>query len=250
MDRAQSVVEALASRLPGMRDTGMAATYVRRRLSTLPAGDVAEVLMLTMSAAEVRDPHHGVLLQAVCLALSGPECDGLRASVAAELRAREQHLLALAMQPIADTDSQAGPDAQRVPDFGKGRPLALGERKAIARRNDRNLIDRVLRDPHPDVIRILLGNPALTEPNVVRLCARRPVNGAVLREVFRNPRWIVRYPIKLTILLNPYAPVDICLQLAPLMTQPDLHRVLQAPDVATAVREACRRVATGGDIVH
>ena len=66
-------------------------------------------------------------------------------------------------------------DAQRIPDFGVGRPLTLGERKSLARRPDRDLIARVMRDPNPDVIRILLNNPGLTESDVVRVCARRPV---------------------------------------------------------------------------
>lgn len=250
MEKAQSEVSALTRRLPGIRDAGMAAAYVRKRLYDLPCGDVAEILMLTVSGAEVRDPRHMGLLQTLSLALAPADCDPLREAVAAELRTRDQHLLALSMDPRAEGDDAEDPAAQRIPDFGNGRPLSLGERKSLARRNDRDLIDRVLRDPHPDVITILLGNPALTETNVVRLCARRPVNGSVLREVFRNARWIVRYQVKLTILLNPHAPVDICLQLAPMMTHQDLQRVMGAPDLRSPLREACRRVVETSETVH
>jgi hypothetical protein len=129
-----------------------------------------------------------------------------------------------------------------VPDFGKGRVLALGERKALARRQNRDLIARVLRDPHPDVIRILLGNPGVTEDDIVRLCAQRPVASDVLREVFKNPRWLVRYKVKLALTLNPYAPLDVTLQLAPHLTAPDQRRVIAAADVPELLREACARM--------
>ena len=73
------------------------------------------------------------------------------------------------------------------PDFGRGRPLTLGERKSLARTHDRSLIQRVVRDPHPDVIRILLDNPSLTEPDVVRICASRPCDPQVLQTVYETP---------------------------------------------------------------
>ena len=79
----------------------------------------------------------------------------------------------------------------RVPDYGRGRPLTLGERKSLARKPDRRMFDRVLRDPHPDVIALLLQNPRLTETDVVRLCSRRPGVAEVLSRVFAS-RWSLR----------------------------------------------------------
>jgi hypothetical protein len=102
-----------------------------------------------------------------------------------------------------------------VPDFGKGRPLTLGERKSLARTHDRNLLARVLRDPHPDVIRILLDNPTVVEADVVRLCAQRPARAQVLGAVFLHQRWVLRYRVRLALALNPFTPEEITLQLLP-----------------------------------
>jgi hypothetical protein len=126
----------------------------------------------------------------------------------------------------------------------------LGERKAIARKNDRDLITRVLRDPHPDVIRIVLGNPAVTEDDVVRLCARRPVAGDVLREVFRSTRWIVRYRVRKAIVLNPHAPLDVALSLAAHLTAPDAKLVVESHELAEPLREACVRPRPSDAPVH
>jgi len=173
------------------------------------------------------------------LALADDACKGLREAVRSVLEARQQPGLAQALQrdPVAEEA-----ETQRIPDFGKGRTLTLGERKSLARRNDREMLARVLRDPHPDVIRILLGNPGLTESDLVRLCARRPVSTEVLREVFKSPRWIVRYQIKLTLALNPYTPLDVALQLTPHLKGQDLRRVASAQDLNDDLREACRRL--------
>jgi hypothetical protein len=140
-----------------------------------------------------------------------------------------------------------GDELDRLPDFGRGRPLALGERKSLARRRDRQLLARVLRDPHPDVIRIVLGNPALTEDDVVRLAARRPIHGDVLREVAASVRWILRYGVRLAVLKNPYAPLEVALPLVPLMTSQDLADIASTADLAPALREIAGR---GPRVLH
>ena len=121
--------------------------------------------------------------------------------------------------------------------------MTLGERKALARTRDRDLLARVLRDPHPDVIRVVLGNPTVTERDVVRVCARRPIAPEVLREVFRSPRWVVRYGVKKAIVRNPFAPVDLALQLAAHLNATDAREASACAELAVAVRDACRRVA-------
>jgi hypothetical protein len=122
----------------------------------------------------------------------------------------------------------------------------LGERKALARKNDRQLIAKVLRDPHPDVIRILLGNPGLTDTDVVLLCARRPGATEVLREVFRSLRWVGREPVRVALALNPWTPLDIALQVAPLLRAPDLRRASHSADLAPEMHATCRRLLDGG----
>lgn len=234
-------VEALARKVVAIADHAMRATYVRHTLLGMPPEQVADCFMVAMSSAEARRPAHGELLQAISLALADESCDGLREAMCGLLQARGQSVLARAL--MKHVPGEEDPAAQRVPDFGKGRIVTLGERKSLARSHDRTLIQRVLRDPHPLVIRILLGNPAVTETDVVRLCAMRPVLADVLREVFRSPKWIVRYQVKLALLLNPNTPLDVALQIAPHMTAQDLRRVSAATDLSADLQEACKRLS-------
>jgi hypothetical protein len=239
MSSAQAEFDLLARSLVSISDQGIRAAYLRHTLLTKRPEEVADLFTVAMTSAEGRIPGHTVLLQAMSLALADDACKGLCEAVRSVLEGRQQPGLAQALRrdPVAEEA-----ETQRIPDFGKGRTLTLGERKSLARRNDREMLARVLRDPHPDVIRILLGNPGLTESDLVRLCARRPVSTEVLREVFKSPRWIVRYQIKLTLALNPYTPLDIALQLAPHLKAQDLRRVAGAQDLNDDLREACRRL--------
>jgi hypothetical protein len=239
MASAQAEFESLARSVACIGDQGLRASFLRHTLLGKRPEQVADLFTVAMSRAEARRPAHIELLQALSLALAHDSCDAMREAVRGVLEARQQPDLARALQRDQVAEEA---ETQRIPDFGKGRTLTLGERKSLARRNDRNLLARVLRDPHPHVIRILLGNPTLTENDIVRLCARRPVSTEVLREVWKSARWIVRYPIKVALALNPYTPVDIALQLTPHLHSQDLRRMLAADELNAAVREACRRL--------
>ena len=225
--------------LVAIADQGVRAAYLRHTLLAKRPEEVADLFTVAMTTAEGRIRGHTLLLQAMSLALADESCNGLREAVRSVLEGRQQPGLAQALRRDPVNEEA---ETQRIPDFGKGRTLSLGERKSLARRNDRELLARVLRDPHPDVIRIVLGNPGLTEADIVRLCARRPASTEVLREVFRSARWIVRYSIKLTLALNPYTPLDIALQLTPHLKAQDLRRVVSAEDLSPDLREACRRL--------
>ena len=105
--------------------------------------------------------------------------------------------------------------------------LTLGERKAKARLRDRNVLDRLLYDPDPSVVRILLGNPRLTEDHVIRLASRRPNRAPALAEIAREPKWLSRGAIQRALALNPYTPIRITLTLLPLFSIQELHELSQ-----------------------
>jgi hypothetical protein len=139
-----------------------------------------------------------------------------------------------------------------------GRALTLGDRKWLARRPDRETIQRLLGDPHPDVIRRCLGNARVTEDDVVRLAARRPGRGDVLAEVARSA-WMRRPRVRLALVLNPATPVEIALRIAGLLLRPELELVAGSPAVNAPVRALCLehlqrrppiRLVGGDDGVH
>jgi hypothetical protein len=120
----------------------------------------------------------------------------------------------------------------------KGRPVPLGERKSLARRPDRETLQRMLRDSHPDVIRRCLVNPRLVEDDVVKLGARRPGIPEVLAEIART-RWVHRPRVRMTLVMNPDTPVEVAATLVGLLLRPELAMAAGSPAVASAVRALC-----------
>lgn len=246
MPDADALAGALARRIRAIADPAMRVRYLGHQIRSLDAGRIADLVTVAAHGAEARDGDQGALLLGLCLALAQEEQAELREHVVQEAVRQGQHDTAALLSPSPAARVIDEPLA--VPDFGRGRPVSLGERKSLARRRDRDLIARVLRDPAPDVIRILLGNPAITEDDVIRLCAQRPVAQEVLREVFRHPRWVVRYRVRRAIVRNPFCPLDVALQLAAHLNAQDARAVVDSPELAPPLRDACRRVAGLGTL--
>lgn len=136
-------------------------------------------------------------------------------------------------------------DERRVPDYGRGRILTLGERKTLARRPSRRMFDKLLSDPHPSVIQNLLNNSVTTEDDVVRLAAKRPLRAEIMSEIARHPRWNVRRRVRLALVLNPGCPPELGVPLVGLLIRPELKMVLRLTDVHPEIRRAAsERLAT------
>lgn len=236
-------MRAWARRLASLTVPEIRIAYLRNQLSNRPDDQAAQLIACTLRGAQNRDSELMALLPWLSLALADPGCRPLREAVARWLLGQQEDDLAAALcEPDPPSDSEVEPPT-RMAGWRREEALSLGERKARARRVDRTHIMHSLRDPHPDVIEILLGNPALTAGDVVRLCAGERLSSEVSRRVFRKARWIVRYPVKVALVLNPNTPLDIRLQLAPLLRRRDLQRVLASPrGLSPALAEACRRM--------
>ncbi len=134
------------------------------------------------------------------------------------------------------------------------RKVAVGTRKQMARAADPVVRTRLLADPDPSVIANLLRHPRLTEPEVVRIAARRPARPEVLGEVYRSPRWRVRGRVRVALANNPYTPTEIVLKLVPLLTFPEVKELARNrtlhPEVLRSARERLTEAAHRRKVAH
>ena len=115
-----------------------------------------------------------------------------------------------------------------------GRPLTLGERRALARRPSRAQMDRLMRDPHPMVAAVLLKNPRITEEDVVRMAAFRPSNPRIQIEIAKT--WSHHKRVRRTIVLNPSTPPAVGVPMLSLLVRPELLEASRAADLPPVVR--------------
>lgn len=229
--------EDLQRRCAGLRDTPLRLAFVRDALRRAQPEVVVELVVGLVAGSPREDV--GLLIS---LALCDEGFGALRDEAA---RIASEHGHVLAAELLTRREPEEGPVGLRVPDFGRGRPLTLGERKSLARRRDRDVLTRVMRDPHPDVVRILLSNPSLTEDDVVRLAARRPVDPRTLLAIVHEPRWSVRLGVRRALVQNPWCPLGVALLLVPHLTSPDLLELERSADLRVPLREMAAMLRRG-----
>ena len=117
-----------------------------------------------------------------------------------------------------------------------GRPLTLGERKALARTHRRDELKLLLRDPHPAVVAILLDNPHVTEADIVAVAAMRPAAPAALAKVAAHQRWSVRHAVKRALVLNPATPLADAIRLATTLRPHELAEIAADPALPETLR--------------
>lgn len=239
---AHEQADALVRTTRGIVEAELRVAYVRKLLLDADVEEVAAVLDIVCARAEQAEHQAREALVALVDAIRDPSI----AHVVQQLREQAVGVPHLALerivrQPVSVVPSRDVPEPEddRVPDYGRGRPLTLGERKSLARKPDREMMDRLLRDPHPDVIRQLLANPKLTEDDVLTLAARRPVRPDVLTQIARSTKWVHRARIRIALVLNPDTPLDIAAPLVGLLMRHELRLVATSTTVPPAVRALC-----------
>ena len=226
-----------------LADPELRTAYIADLFRTMPVDDLAPALDALAQRAEQAEEAAREALVAVVDALNLPESR----DVAQQLREEATGASLLALErlirlPAASRAPEAMPASSRVdrvPDYGAGRQLTLGERKALASRPDRRMLERLFADPHPDVIRRLLSNPRVTEADVMRLASRRPSRPELLAEIARSRTWIHRARVRMAIMLNPDTPLEIAVPISGLLVRQELRLVVQATHVAAPIRALC-----------
>jgi hypothetical protein len=239
MDRA-ALAESILRTTLALADGALRATYIADAARAWPTDLFAGALDIVCARAEQAETPAREALLAIVDAFNR---DGMGEVVQ---RLREQatgdSLLALerlVRSPVRPSQRPGpAPRPTRPPDLGLGREVTLGERKSLARRPDRDMMQRLLADPHPAVIQRCLRNPRITEDDVVRLAARRPGHREVLAEIARSP-WTHRPRVRMALVLNPATPEEIAARISGLLLRPELEFVARSPGAPASLRAIC-----------
>jgi len=238
-ETAAARAEALARRLAVLPEPAMREAVLAESLATGPPDDLVPMLAEVVARGRAGGPPFDLALLALGALLSAAEPLTYERRAALYAVARDG-----GFYDLADLFLSAGalPEASAPAPLNlDGRTLTLGERKSLARGGRREMLDRLMRDPAAPVIRILLGNPRLTERDVVTIAARRPQLPEIQHEIARARRWVSRYSVKLALVLNPYTPTDLAVRLLGLLQAPELRQVATEGALSEIVRAAARR---------
>jgi hypothetical protein len=231
---------AVAARLSRLPDRAMRAARLGAMLTNADAADAAWLLDVLATAGRSGGPPFFVgLLAAVDLLGTDKLGYEARAEIYAAAAARG---LAACMELlfVADAPGDARAAAPR-PLVPGTRPLTLGERKSLARSWRRDVLQRLLTDPHADVVALLLANPHLTEDDVLRIATARRSSAAVLGLLLRSPRWSASPRVRVALVRNPRLPLPFALQLVGLLDGTQLRELAHDPRLPPPLRAAMER---------
>ncbi|MSQ01957.1 MAG: hypothetical protein EXR71_08695 [Myxococcales bacterium] len=229
---ADTLLDAWQRRFGAVGDAALRRTVLREGLNSFDDASLIAVLhQLDTRARAGRGDARWMLTE---LAINPGVIQDLpyqrRTELYAAARAldfREVALRFLGDRPSARTDGSAD-----NPHLDK----ASGIRKTAARARDRNLIDRLLHDRDPGVIRGLLDNARLVERDAVKIAALRPTAPAVLQELARHPRWSRNYRVRKALAFNPCTPTSLARQLVRTLLHQDLRALRDTGTVDSELR--------------
>ena len=236
-DATDEATERLVRRVLSL-EPAMRGPAARRYLEALPVEQAARVLERLIERRTAGDSRAREALSAVIQALVALGDGEVAAALYAEAcRRNVDSVRRLLMRPKAAKEFD--PREERSVDR-EMRAKTLGMRRQLARAADPVTMLRLSTDPDPGVIRNLLRHPRLTEPDVVRMAARRPGRPEVLMEIFRSRKWGVRQRVRRALANNPYTPTEVALKLVELLPLPEVKGIAQDGALHEEVRRAAR----------
>ena len=121
------------------------------------------------------------------------------------------------------------------------RPLTLGERKSLARSWRRDVIERLIADPNADVVALLLGNPHVTQGDILRIATSRRSSADVLHLVLGARRWGIDPRVRRALVRNPNLPTATTLRLVGLLNRAELRELAADPHLPSSLAAALDR---------
>lgn len=134
---------------------------------------------------------------------------------------------------------KALPEGKRLPEprLQLDREVSVGERRQMARRAKRKMIDQLLLDPNPLVVSQVLRNPVVRESDVLQVASRRPNTPEILFEIIQIIRWYKRNKVREALVMNPYNSTGQSLRLLPTLGIQTLRSVKNSRHIHPAIIE-------------
>lgn len=239
----RSDANLIIKKLMALPEHDMRCSVLLEVLSDMQPREVLFLLSEVMKGVALRKPPCVSVLSVVFdVILFAQKQGGLYELLAEVYRiAREENEDEVADALVMAQPKQGPAPASKVLGDHELSELTLGERKSLARCHDKHLLDRLLFDPDPSVVRNILYNPLITERDVVRITSRRPALVENLREVYKS-KWGERYHVRLSLVCNPYTPTDLSIKLVCFLLKKDLQAICRDGSLHTLVRRQASRL--------
>lgn len=143
---------------------------------------------------------------------------------------RELYLMDLvqfAISPGVQADMKIKAEEQVITKLPQ---LPLGQKITLARRAPGRIAGALLAEGHPPVVKAALGNPNLTEAQVLRVLSRDRLSAMVVQSLSQHEKWSHVYNVRIALIRQSSTTLTTILSFLPELTISDL-RELVAPGI-------------------
>lgn len=175
----------------------------------------------------------------------------IQAAVEEELSAEEAEALSDLLEKSADAEDEAEQSEREVPEdvpeeeksiWVRILNMPVSDRVKLAFRGGRTERSILIKDRNKLVCSAVIRSPRLTETEVESIATMRNIEADVLRQIGMNREWMRKYPIVLSLVRNPKAPIGVVLPLINRLNLRDLKSLSQDRGIPEAVRTSARRL--------
>lgn len=108
--------------------------------------------------------------------------------------------------------------------------LPLGQKITLARRASARIAGALLAEGNPPVVKAALGNPNLSEAQVLRVLSRGKVPPVVVQSIAHHEKWSHIYNVRIALVRQPATTLSTILSYLPELTVSDLNQLV-APGI-------------------
>ncbi len=246
----QKIASRLTINIKSFSEPSIRANYLVEKLSNYSPSEIAEILSYIYQKAKQRRDE-GSILSITTLLYEDVFVEKLGLTTIGEIyrqlinREGPEELIDIIGVAYKRWKELKKKNSNYIPskdEHAEIRELTLGEKKFLARKPDRNMIEKIKTVRDPQVVYNLLNNPRALERDILSLITKRPTNPEVLRLVSQHPRWNMRYTIRKALVFNPYTPIDVALKLLNTLLKQDLKEITRDKTLSPHLRKRAREL--------
>ena len=122
--------------------------------------------------------------------------------------------------------------------------VPVGQKLTLARRGSARVAGALLAEGHPQAMKLSLGNPFLTESQVLKVLAKASLPERVVVAIAGDPKWSCQPNVRVALARNVHTPAQVVRAILPNLTLRDLKDILRSESVAPHLRKYIQQELT------
>ncbi|MBI5560453.1 MAG: hypothetical protein HY883_04200 [Deltaproteobacteria bacterium] len=119
--------------------------------------------------------------------------------------------------------------------------MTVAEKIKLALLGNKEAREILIKDSNKMVSFTVLGNPHITEDEIIKLTASTSTSDELLRLVVRNKEWLKSYHIRKNLIYNPKTPMKTSLRIIPDLNERDLEKLAKSKNVPSVIASSARK---------